>query len=317
MPRLSIIIPALGPIESLEATLVSVLEHRPQHAEVMVALGIPYDDPYDLSGEVTFVDALASPSLIGCVLAGIERSGGPIVHVLASGSEVEEGWADYALRHFDESPVAAVAPRLRVRNEDRDICSCGVGYSAGGMRRQIVATNAKNEKQSPLDVLGPEFTAAFYRRSALESVGGFACHLGDDLADVDLALRLNHAGFRAVYEPACHVQVRPAARPSVGPLRGAIHEERLFLRNLPAAGWLRGLCWHLPLVAARCVQTRSPATQLFGRLLAYVQLGHYLGHHRRLRMLEESPAIVEFDPAALEARSLHDDPLAEPHSEAA
>ena len=54
MARLAIVITDGGSIESLESTLVSVLENRPPDCEVLVALAGPYADPYELSGEVRF-----------------------------------------------------------------------------------------------------------------------------------------------------------------------------------------------------------------------------------------------------------------------
>ena len=55
MPRLAIVITAVGSVESVERTLVSVLENRPTDCEVFVALNQPYSDPYDLKDEVRFV----------------------------------------------------------------------------------------------------------------------------------------------------------------------------------------------------------------------------------------------------------------------
>ena len=46
MPRLAIIISAFGNIESLEATLVSVLENRPSDSEIVVALKRPAEEDF-------------------------------------------------------------------------------------------------------------------------------------------------------------------------------------------------------------------------------------------------------------------------------
>ena len=45
MPRLAIVIRAVGSIESLEGTLVSVLENRPADCEILVALDKPTPIP--------------------------------------------------------------------------------------------------------------------------------------------------------------------------------------------------------------------------------------------------------------------------------
>jgi len=57
VPRLSIVIPVLGDPRKLDDTLVSVLENRPAHCEILVVHNEPYDDPYQLSNEVCFIEA--------------------------------------------------------------------------------------------------------------------------------------------------------------------------------------------------------------------------------------------------------------------
>ena len=57
-------IPAPSDVAALEDTLVSVLEKRPADAEVIVALGCAYDDPWNIREEVTFVQApIGTPGL--------------------------------------------------------------------------------------------------------------------------------------------------------------------------------------------------------------------------------------------------------------
>lgn len=77
MPRLSIIIPVAGNLTSLEDTLLSVLENRPDGAEVLVVLDEPYDDPYELKGEIRFLEAAAGASFVESVNLGIKREPGP------------------------------------------------------------------------------------------------------------------------------------------------------------------------------------------------------------------------------------------------
>jgi cellulose synthase/poly-beta-1,6-N-acetylglucosamine synthase-like glycosyltransferase len=56
-PRLSIIIPAPGDETTLEETLVSVLENRPENSEIVVVLGFGYHDPWSVGEEVRFIQA--------------------------------------------------------------------------------------------------------------------------------------------------------------------------------------------------------------------------------------------------------------------
>ncbi len=71
MPRLAIIISAVGSVESWEGTLVSVLENRPADCEIIVALSQPYADPYDLKDEVRFVAPLGRGSATATINAAL------------------------------------------------------------------------------------------------------------------------------------------------------------------------------------------------------------------------------------------------------
>src|SRR5512135_581399 len=104
--RLSVVIPVLGRLHKLEDTLVSVLENRPAGSEIVVVLNEPYEDPYDLTGEVNFIKAPARAGLADCLNRGIAASHGQIIHTLGCGVEVAPGWTDSILPHFDRLEVA-------------------------------------------------------------------------------------------------------------------------------------------------------------------------------------------------------------------
>ena len=70
VPRLSIVIPSVGDCNLLEDSLVSVLENRPADCEVLVVHNRPYDDPYNLAGEVRFVQANPRAGLAECLDMG-------------------------------------------------------------------------------------------------------------------------------------------------------------------------------------------------------------------------------------------------------
>jgi GT2 family glycosyltransferase len=95
-------------------------------------------------------------------------------------------------------------------------------------------------------VFGACAGAALYRRDALLAVGGFDERYFAYLEDVDLALRLQLAGWRCRYEPAV---ARHAGEGSSGALPGG--HRRLHARNtvLLVATWFPAR-W-LPLVAYR------------------------------------------------------------------
>ena len=112
VPRLSIVIPALGHNDLLESGLVSVLEHRPADSEVLVVLNGPYEDPYNLAEEIRFVQAPAQAELLECLNLGYRSSTGGAIHFLGCGFEVAVGWADGPLARLSDANVGAVVPIL-------------------------------------------------------------------------------------------------------------------------------------------------------------------------------------------------------------
>ena len=71
MPRLTILIPCVGGAAAFDATLVSVLQHRPADCEVLLVHTEPYDDPYDLAGEVQFLRTDRSCKLVDLLNEGL------------------------------------------------------------------------------------------------------------------------------------------------------------------------------------------------------------------------------------------------------
>jgi hypothetical protein len=288
VPRLSCVIPVVGSIEDLETTLVSVLEHRPDDCEIIVVLNRPYADPYGLEDEIRFVE-FRGAGMAACATLGIQLSRASIVHVLAAGLEVAEGWTAAALPHFADPEIAAVAPVIRDSRNPACVLAAGVRYHRGG--RRSVCKAAPNSAASRSRALGPSIDAGFYRKSALEALGdGLPTNLGDELADVDLALGLHYAGFETVVEPQCAVFADRLADSDRGGFRTGLHAERLFLRNLPVTGWLPAFLLHPYAVAEellRSLPRGSTLTQIAGRLAAWFSLADYRLHHHLLSVARE------------------------------
>jgi hypothetical protein len=202
VPRLSIVIPCLGGAAEFDGTLVSVLQQRPADCEVLVVHTAAYDDPYDLAGEVRFLQRPAQRQVVELINEGLAAAAGEIVHVLGCGLEASEGWTQPALQHFDDPDVAAVSPL--VLHGDSQIAAAGVRYSLGGTRRVVADRRLLSPGTGRLraGILGPTLAAGFYRRNVLAALDGFDVQMGDYLADVDLALSLKSLGRLHVCEPA-------------------------------------------------------------------------------------------------------------------
>jgi hypothetical protein len=209
------------------------------------------------------------------------------VHLLASGCTVSDGWTSPAIARFGDRRVAAVAPVVCDAAEPTRIVAAGLAYSVSG-RRTLVA-HGQSEMKGAANLLGACSIAAFYRRSSLELVGGFCPQLGLGQADVDLAFSLRRAGMIAVLEPSSRVMAGFDADNQESPFHHALHEERLFWRNLPEQGRLRAIAGHFGLAAwdvMRSFPRPAMAIKLAARGLACCQLGHYARRAQALRQLQ-------------------------------
>ncbi len=267
----------MGDLKRFEDTLVSVLENQPEQSEVVVVLSEPYDDPYGLQGEVTFVEAPPGADLLDCLVCGLSASSAPVVHLIASGCEATPGWADAALARFCESDVAAVAPVVVDRDQPERILSAGLRWTAAGWIGRIAAGKrldrfAANDRF----LCGPELAAAFYRREVLERVETLQHH-GSELATAtDLALAIRKAGYRAVQEPGSLTTATGDLLVSGGAWREGLASERLFRRWTAVPGWKRSWAAHAGLVALECLQfplRPSTVARLAGRFWATLGLG--------------------------------------------
>ena len=104
-------------------------EHRPDDCDVLVVLDKHRnEDPYELAGEVQFIESSGQIGFAASVNAGIQASCAEVVHVLAAGVEVCEGWADVAMTHFRDLRVAAVSPIVTTRSNRAERSQPGIDY---------------------------------------------------------------------------------------------------------------------------------------------------------------------------------------------
>lgn len=267
--RVACIIPVVGSTEGLENTLLSVLERRPDHCEVIVASSVPYDDPYKLQGEIQILAAPPRAGLVDCVNLGVRSTAAPIVHVLARGGQATEGWIDRALERFENPRVAAVVPFVHDAEQPRRLLCSGVSYLGHG--RKGICRDADACEQ----ILGPQLSAAFYRKSVIDALGGIPTSVGDTLADVDLAIILRKAGWQIEVEPACRVLAQRIDDGSPGAFRSALARERLYWRHFAGNG-IAGLLVHPFVLLADIVRTKPwwklPASAI-GRLTGLLEFG--------------------------------------------
>lgn len=274
MLRLSIVIPVLGDPRQLDDTLVSVLENRPANCEILVVHNEPYSDPYELTGEVQFIQARRKAGFAECLNLGLAACQAPVVHVLTCGVAAQAGWADAALRHFVDPEIGGVAALVVYCDDNCQVVSAGLDYRAEGTVLRV----GRGETAETIVAVQDEFSvpdtlAAFYRASAVWAVGGFPAWAHGDSIAADMAMSLRHAGFRCVVEPECLATADIAVvRDGRGFRHGRI-SERLFWRWASANGRVRSIAAHTALVAGECVITLwrpLMLLQLFGRFCGVI-----------------------------------------------
>lgn len=295
--KLSVVIPSHNRPDLLGDCLASVLRHAPADTEVIVV------DDASPGGSVASaacgfagVRCLQLPRRGGfavAVNAGIRAAAGEVVELLNDDTVVAAGWAAAALACFADPAVGAVAPLVLLGPDGTHVDSAGDRYYLGG----VAAKRGHRQRLGPdhlepRAVFGASASSAFYRRAALARVGDFPESFGAYFEDVDVAFRLQRAGYRAVFEPRSRVLHRAGA--SYGPPRRRLlerqsaNEERVFWRNLPGRALLRALPRHLAVLAAKAWRRwreGALAPFLCGRLRVLAEVPALLRHRRALRRL--------------------------------
>jgi hypothetical protein len=243
--------------------------------------------------------------------------------LLASGCRACDAWADEALSRFGDRQVAAVVPLAWDAEQPDRLFAAGVGYRQRGLRYRVGQGAAQLAGEVRPSIVGPAAFAGFYRKAALDFVGGLSTQLGRRQADVDLGFVLRRAGFSVVVEPRSRVLATAEADPAEGALSEALYDERLFWRNLDAAGRAAALAAHAGCVAlelAASLPRPRFAAQLAGRLWGCLELPRHARHKRALAALSAravsakgSSGRMRFD-AAHEAAARSETPRKRAHA---
>jgi GT2 family glycosyltransferase len=276
-----------------------VTRHAPKDTEILVVDDAsPNGIALAVAASFSSVRCLRLPRQRGfcaAVNAGIAAASHPVVELLNDDTEVAAGWAEAALAHFADPRVVAVAPLVLYGppNSEPRIDSAGDRYFVGGIaakRGHGQALTAEFLQSTP--VFGASASSAFYRRAALQEVGGFPDSFGAYFEDVDVSFRLNWAGYRIVYEPAARVWHRVSASYGRGRRRlleqQARNEERVFWRNLPSTLLPRALPWHAAVLLAKAWRRWHEGQLLpflLGKLRVLGDVADLLRHRRRLHEL--------------------------------
>ena len=195
-----------GPL--LSRCLASVLAQEPPPAEVVVVDNASSDGSADAPPPGVRVLRRADNGGYGvAVNDGIRATSAPAVLTLNPDVELLPGCLAAAAARLDrELDLGAVALRTLRADDPSRLDASGIGLTSTfsqinvdhGLREDTLATSSR-------ELLGPLGGAALWRRQALVRAGLFAEHWFLYWEDVDVALRVNRAGYACRTEPAARV----------------------------------------------------------------------------------------------------------------
>ena len=199
-------------------------------------------------------------------------------------------------------PPGAVAPLVLYWPEGDRVDRAGDRYYRGGVAgKRGHGQPLESALLQPRPVFGASASSAFYRRAALGRVGGFPEEFRAYFEDVDVAFRLQRAGYGTWFEPTSRVLHRVSAsygRPRRRLLEQQAHnEERVFWRNLPGRELMRSLPLHLAVLAAKAWrrwQEGTLAPFLCGRLRLLTELPALVRHRRWLEQLGPAANLTDW-----------------------
>lgn len=251
MARLTVIIPFphQTPTERFEETCASVLEFRPEDAEILVVNAGGYDDCYQIGDEeVRFIHADPECSLIDCVNIGVREAAAPLVHPILCGATVEEGWTDGAVKRFEKPVVSAVIPII-LQTVPETVSPNGYRFRAGLVytRSGKLFPIRRDSQVGGWNRVAPTMIGAFFRREALLDLGLFETSLAPPFAYADMTMLLDAIRQRTVLEPSSHIHYQEETIPDEPDrYRWLTEQEKLFWRwsdwgGRMKTGWLHRL----------------------------------------------------------------------------
>lgn len=227
MCRLSIIVPYDRDEAAFEATLVSVLENRPEFCEVIVAHDGSYSDPFALGDEVRFVITKATKAEEILRIAAADALG-RVVHFLGSGARATENWTDEPLTLFEQADLACVSPVIRDMTAASRVIAAGWRDTATRLRAPLASGRSEPTRTDLAAVEGAYLCAGFWRRSALETVLDLSITGALSVTDYLWTTALRLAEWRTRVSPQSTVLAGPRlVQPSEGELMAATIMQRL------------------------------------------------------------------------------------------
>lgn len=249
----------------------------------------PYDDPYDLAGEVRFLPAPSNGGPLGCLNVGIESARADVVHLMWPGVLASEGWVEPALEVLAATEVAAVSPLVVSEPDPQRVLAAGVRWRVGGMRGVLPSRpRAMGDWLNKLRMAAPTKLAGFYRREALLALGRLDGTAGAEMADAELSVRMRAVGLACRVAPESRVLADESLLATPASFSRGRMAERMFWRTAGEMGWAGSLAVHPAAVLTEWVKNvHRPGgwLQLMGRAVGMLELGDHRAYREKLTKL--------------------------------
>jgi GT2 family glycosyltransferase len=228
---------------------------------------------------------------------GVGASSTPYVATLNDDAVADPRWLDELVSSLEKRPDAGMcASQVRLYGEHR-LDSAGMLVAGDASSKQRGHGRPPEDFPVAEEILFPSGSAALYRRTMLDEIGGFDDHFFLYCEDTDVGLRARWAGWKCIYAPQAVVDHHYShSAGGASPLKAYyVERNRLFVlaKTFPARMLLRApftaaarYLWH----AWYILQGRGSAARFRAegnagpRMAWYVLRAHaaLLGNARRL-----------------------------------
>lgn len=313
-PVLSIIIPHWNGRQHLDDCLGSLRRQTFTDFEIILADNGSTDGSQEYVRkhfpDVRLVELGENRGFTGACIAGYEASHGELICLLNNDTEVQETWAEAIVDAFRRRPdVGLVACKILLFDERDRFHAAGDFYRLDGVPgNRGVFQPDRGQYEREEEVFGACGAAAIYRRNVLAEVGFLDDSFFFSCEDVDLAFRINLAGWKVLYVPAAVVYHKLKASGGSGTM-SSYYDGRNFLyviwKNYPGPLLRRHWAdiaraqWGISRDALRAWRGAAARARLRGQLAGLMGVFRMMPARRRIqatRRLDDDSLMARMSP---------------------
>jgi len=199
--QVSVVIPTLTADKKLQECLESLRRQTRQDFEVIVIdnSGAGLVKRRGAAHIARVIENSRNAGFGGVVNQGFAASAAPYLATLNDDTVAHPEWLEMLLRAIEPRPdVGMCASQVRFFGESR-LDSAGMLVARDGSSKQRGHGRTSEDFPVTEEVLLPSGSAALYRRSMLQQIGGFDAGFFLYCEDTDLGLRARWAGWKCLY----------------------------------------------------------------------------------------------------------------------